>query len=62
MINAILEVKATAEKELLYAQAKLEAVNEILEKVSPAEICDETITDEPEVVTDTVTTDDFTTI
>lgn len=31
MIEKILEVKASAERELLYAQAKLEAVNEILE-------------------------------
>ena len=36
MLNKILEVKASAERELLFAQAKLEAVNEILALSEPA--------------------------
>ena len=43
MINAILEVKANAEKELIYAQAKLDIANEILAKVTPTP--DEVATD-----------------
>lgn len=37
MINAILAVKADAERELLYAQAKLDVANEILAKVDVCE-------------------------
>lgn len=52
MFNAILEVKAQAERELLFAQAKLDVVNEIIAKFSVDNVDSETETvDTPETIT-----------
>ena len=39
MVNALLAMKAEAEKAILFAEAKLAVVDELLEKFSVAEPC-----------------------
>lgn len=53
MHTVLLDIKAKAEMEVVYAQAKLDAVNEIISKLEPCETnVSEEETTEGEVVSD----------